>query len=131
MLAVTLEIKTSYDKIIRTQTNKQLLTFDIRNLFRMVYQFVCYSPDKHKFLTDNDFFRLWNSEANRTFADRIPELPDCIQFNMGLHDAAVLHFKHSRQESQHLLKPENLGKPLLSHINAAPSEFASTLSECP
>ena len=37
MLAVTLEIRTSYDKIIRTQSNKQLLTFDMRNIFRMVF----------------------------------------------------------------------------------------------
>ena len=92
---------------------------------------MCFNSDPHKHLNENDFFRLWNSEANRTFADRIPEVQDCIQFNMGLHDAGALHFQHHRQESQHLLKPEHLGRPLFSHINALPSEFTSTFRDCP
>jgi len=96
MLALTLEIRTSYDKIIKTQSNKQMLTFNVRNLFRMIHSFICYNPDSLKYLNENDFFRLWNSEANRTFVDKIPDLQDRIMFNMGLHEAGILHFKHHR-----------------------------------
>jgi hypothetical protein len=131
LVAITLEIRTNYQKIIQTQSNKTLLGFNMRQLFRMLHSFVAYNPGQMNFLNENNIFRLWNSEANRTLCDRIPDVQDRVMFNMEMHNAGLKVFKNHRTEAINLQKPENLGKPIFTHICEVAPDVQVTYREQP
>lgn len=102
LIACTLEIRTHYAKLIKSQSNKTLLTFNVRHLFRIMHSFVSFCPDNIYYLNENDLFRFWNSEVNRTFTDRIPEVENRLMFNVDLHLIAINHFKYMAAEAKNL-----------------------------
>lgn len=76
-------IRDKYDLLLKTQSNKVLLGFNIRFLYRIIHSFVCFTEEKY--VTQDKIFKLIASEVNRTIVDRISETADRIVFNTELH----------------------------------------------
>ena len=113
-----LELRTSYHKLIRTSTNKVLLAFNVRQLFRIMHSFVLFTPEKHHKQTELDIYKLLLSESYRTLIDRVQEPADRTIFNIEITALTQKFFTIEKEEQENLQK--NVGKPYFSHLNTSP-----------
>jgi hypothetical protein len=113
-----LELRTSYHKLIRTSTNKVLLAFNVRQLFRIMHSCVLFTPEKHHKQTELDVYKLVISESFRTLIDRVQEPADRAIFNIEIAALAQKFFSLEKEELEALQKQP--GKPYFSHLNTSP-----------